>query len=147
MANLLHQKHLTLLDKKATKKQTYFYSRFPEYRGVSDRSLDAELLEAVLIAALTFGTYDDRVCVFAPIVHESWVLDQFNQIAGIIFGTCYKAPDKVKVAEGYKRMFKKILLAGKFLQLPEEPSHWVSFGFAVDDPIPEWMQKRLLLDV
>jgi hypothetical protein len=147
MSTPIHQKHLTLLDKKATKKQTYFYSRFPEYRGISDRSLDAEILEAVLIAALTFGTFDDRVCVFAPIVHESWVLDQFNQIVGIIFKSCYKASDKNKVAKGYVRMFKKILLAGKFLQLPEEPPHWVSFGFAVDDPIPEWMQKRLLLDV
>jgi len=143
----LHLKHFVLLDKKATDKQKLFYSKFPEYRGVSDQFLDAEILEAVFIAALTFGTFDDRVCVFAPIMHESWILDQFKRVAKVIFQGCHRAQDKVKTAEGYKRMFGKILLGGRFLQLPKEPSHWVAFGFTMDDPIPEWMKKRLLLDI
>lgn len=139
----LYKKHEFLLGKKATAKQASFYNKFPEFRGLSDRSLDPEILEAVLISALMFGTVRDRVCILAPLAHENWVLEQFNKTADIVFEICKKQQDKVAVAKSYSLLFKKIVILGKILQIPE-PSHWVSFGFAVSDPIPPWVEFRLL---
>jgi hypothetical protein len=139
----LSKKHQTLLGKKPTKKQLLFYKRFPEFRGISDKSLDPEILEALFVAALTSGKGRDRAYILAPVAHEAWVMEQFNKTADIMFAGCKKWPNPVKIAKGYGQMLKKIMIVGRLLQIPEEPPYWVSFGFTLNDPIPDWVKDRL----
>lgn len=138
------KRHETLLGKEATKRQRHFYEKFPEFRGISDSSLDPEILEAVLISALTFGAAQDRIYFFAPLAHEEWVLKQFNQIADVIFERCKKWSKPVDKAKGIAMLFKKIVIIGKLPQIPSEPKCWVSFGFTTQDFIPEWMEPKLM---
>jgi len=140
----IRKRHQILLSREATPKQLSFYEKFPKFRGVSDQTLDSELLEAVLISALTFGTVQDHVYFFAPRGHEDWVVEQFNKVADVIFEECKKWPDPTKIAKQCGLLFNKIKLVGKPPQVPEEPSHWVSFGFTTELFIPEWMGTRLI---
>ena len=135
-----------MLGKEATFKQLRLYSKFPKFRGFSDKSLDPYNLEAVLVSALLFGDYNERVIVLAPPNHESWVFDQLDQITRTIFKGCKKDTDPVRSAKGYAALFKKIAVFGRPLQFREEPPYWVSFGFVVKDPIPSWMKRRLLIE-
>jgi len=140
----LRVKHRTLLDKEATEKQQEFYNKFPSFRGVSNQSLDSELLEAVIVAALTFGTVNDRVFVFAPPANEAWMLDQFSKIADVVFAGCMKWPDRAYVARGYGLMFNKVSIIGRPM-FEKEPERWLAFGCTKDDLLlPEWVAPRLL---
>jgi hypothetical protein len=139
--------HRTVLGKEATAEQVRLYSKFPEFRGFSDRTLDLEKFEATVLLALMAGAKAERVIFCAPQAHESWVIAQFNDVASIVFDGCKKVENKQKrvaIAKLYSSLFSKISITGRLLQLPAEPAHWMSFGFAVDDPIPEWVSNRLL---
>lgn len=104
------------------------------------------MAEAVLLLALRSGTASDRIIVLAPLTQEGWLLEQCERMAMTCFEGCKKYPSRVKeLVYGYTRLFQKLKMTGRLLQLQEEPQHWVSFGFAVDDPLPEWVTNRLLL--
>jgi len=139
------ERHRTLLGKEPTETQVQLYSRFPEFRGFSDQTLDPEILEAIVILGLTFGTVQERVFVLAPVVHENWVLAEFNKVTDLVFNEVKKHPNRAGVAKAYGMMFKKLALMGRLLQFKEEPARWVSFGFSAEDPIPDWMPPRLLV--
>jgi hypothetical protein len=136
--------HCTILGKDPSEKQTLFYANFPTFRGFSDQTLDPEILEAIIITALTFGAAQDRVFLLAPVAHEDWVLEEFNKVTDLIFNKLKKSPDQVKMATFYGVLFKKIAIMGRLLQFKGEPARWVSFGFSAEDPIPEWMSPKLL---
>jgi hypothetical protein len=143
MITPLDQKHQLILGKEVTSNQRYFYELFPKYRGISDTFLNFELLEAVFIAAFTFGTVHDRVLFLVPMSHEKWVLDQFNKIADTIFQECANSKHPTHLAKGYGALFNRIGLTGQ-VQLLEEPSRWVAFGFSKND-VPNWMASRLFI--
>lgn len=133
-----------MLGKEATPKQCRLYSKFPKFRGFSNKSLDPEILEAILVSALLFGSYNERVIVLAPPNRESWLFEQLDQMTRTIFKGCKKDPDPIRSAKGYAALFKKISVFGRPLQFRKEPSYWLSFGFAISDPVPSWMSQRLL---
>jgi hypothetical protein len=136
--------HRILLGKDPTETQIRLYENFPAFRGFSDKTLNPEVLEATIVLGLTFGLARDRVFVLAPVAHEDWVLAEFNKVTDLVFNECKKNPNRVRIAEGYGRLFKKLAIMGRLLQFKEEPVRWVSFGFSAEDPIPEWMPQRLL---
>jgi hypothetical protein len=131
------------LNTNPSKKQCSFYAKFPQFRGISDSSLDPEIIEAVLIAALTFGMIKDRVFFFSPVAHETWILDQFRQVIETMFAESKRWPNREAIVKGYGLMFKRIIVTGRLLQILKEPEYWVSFGFTLEDIIPEWMEPRL----
>ena len=135
--------HQLVLGKDPTASQVTFYEKTPGFRGLSDRSLDFEQLEATLILGLFSGTINDRVLMFAPVAHEAWVLEGFNTVISTIFEQCKKSEKAMARAKGYQTLFSKIALTGRLLQLETEPPHWVSFGFSKEDPLPEWMPVKL----
>jgi len=138
------ERHRTLLGKEPTGIQVRLYENFPTFRGFSDKTLNPEVLEAVIVLGLTFGTAQDRVFVLAPVAHEDWVLEEFNKVTDLVFNECKKHPHRARVAKAYGTLFKKMAIMGRLLQFKEEPVRWVSFGFSAEDPIPEWMPQRLL---
>jgi hypothetical protein len=140
----LSERHKILLGKDPTSVQQQLYSRYPEARGFSDRALDSEKLEAAVVSALTTGKATDRVLLLAPVHHEVWVLDGINEVAARMFERCKLQRDPALFAKGLGTLFQKLLVAGRLLQLPSEPPHWISFGFATEDPLPEWMAGRLI---
>jgi hypothetical protein len=140
----LAAKHRTLLGKEPTAIQEQLYTRFPEFRGFSDRDLDSDKLEAVIVLGLLYGTVTEKVFVLAPVAHERWVLDHFNAVCDRVFEGCKKEKNRAHIAKVYGLMFKKLMLTGRLLQFQDEPTHWVSFGFAVGDVLPDWMGSRLL---
>jgi hypothetical protein len=144
MSTTPETQHEVILGRKPTPKQCMLYSNYPRYCGFSDRSKSDEILEAVVLLALTMDKKADRVYLLAPVQYEDWVLEKFNSVADTIFGGCKKHPKGVALAKFYASLFKRIGIFGRLLQLTEEPRHWVSFGFAVDDPLPAWMRERLL---
>ena len=137
-------RHSLLLGKEPTATQMRLYSQFPEFRGFSDRTLDTEKLEAIVVLGLTFGPVPHRVHLLAPVAHEDWVIDAINKVTDQVFEACKKQKNPVAFARGCGEMFKKLALMGRLLQIPAEPERWVSFGFAVEDPLPPWMPRRLL---
>lgn len=137
-------KHYALLGKEPTEAQVRLYENFPEYRGISDRSLDPEVMEAIVVQALVTGTVKDRVFIYAPPAHEAWVMQQFDSIASVIFEIVKTTPFPKKYAMAYGMMFQKIAFMGRVLQVPSEPAHWLSFGFVKSDPVPDWLKDRLL---
>ena len=137
------QRHKTLLGTEPTAKQLQLYEVYPTYRGLSDPSLNSDVLEAVLISALTSGSVQDRVLVFAPPKHETWVIDGFNRTADALFERCKDERNAVRVAKGFQLLLNKLLLTGRVHQLKAEPEHWAAFGFSVDDAIPEWLASKL----
>ncbi len=137
-------KHRVILGKEPTPTQLELYTRYPAYRGFSDRTLNAEKLEAVILLALVSGGINERVLCCAPVAHENWVVAQFNEVATTAFNHCKTLPNKLVIANAYAKLFSKVAIIGRLLQITDEPSHWVSFGFSKDDPLPEWMPKRLI---
>ena len=141
----LSERHAILLGKDPTSVQQQLYSRYPEVRGFSDHALDPERLEAAVVAALTTGKANERVLLLAPVSHEVWVLDGINDVAARMFERCKMQRDPAAFARGLGTLFQKLLVAGRLLQLPAEPPYWVSFGFSIEDPLPEWMTGRLIV--
>lgn len=139
-------RHSLLLGKEPTDTQLKLYAKFPEFRGFSDRALDSEKLEALVVIGLTFGIVNQRVFLFAPVAHETWVIDEINRITDQVFEACRKQRNPVVFARACGELFKKIVILGRLLQLHEEPERWISFGFVADDVLPAWMPKRLLVE-
>jgi len=138
--------HQIVLGTEPTAEQLRLYNQFPDFRGISDRAQEPKVAEAVLLLALRSGTAADRVLVLAPLAQEEWLLKQCETMAIGCFEGCKKYPSRVEeLVYGYKQLFKKLMMTGRLLQLQEEPEHWVSFGFTVDDILPSWMTNRLLL--
>lgn len=139
--------HRTMLGLEPTEQQSKLYNSYPKYRGIADPALDPKVAEAILILALSSGFAQDKVLVLAPLSHEKWVLSQVNQLVVQTFQHCkMRTLDQAKrEIAAYTQLFKKLQLTGRLLQLPKEPQHWVSFGFTLQDPLPEWMRPRLLV--
>lgn len=140
----LSLKHQVLLGKEATPRQQDFYAKFPDFRGMSSNVLDPEIVEAVIVAAMLFGTVRDRVYIYTAAMNESWLLEQYNEIANKVFVLARKEPDPVRAAKGFGQLFQKVAIMTHVLQVPEEPGFWVSFGYRREDPLPHWVQARLL---
>jgi len=137
-------KHVVIFGSTPTEKQALLYSKYPEFRGFSDQSLDTEVFDAAMLLTIISGSPHDRVLLFAPSRHESWVLDRFNTLIALVFENCRKHPKRLEHSRFYTQLFQKIGIMGRLLQLHTEPEHWISFGFSVDERLPEWMPKRLL---
>lgn len=140
----LGERHKILLGKDPTPAQLELYSRYPDVRGFSERSLDVEKLEAAVVAGLTSGKPTDRVLLLAPVAHEVWVLDGINSIAAVMFERAKQQRDPVAFAKGLSTLFQKLVVLGRLLQITTEPEHWVSFGFSKEDPLPEWMPAKMI---
>jgi hypothetical protein len=146
MAMTLMEAHQRVLGRASSADQDKLYTSWPEFRGFSDRTADVVRAEAVILAALMSGIGTDRVLILVSRDQEEWLLKQCEAAAIACFEGCKKYPSRVKeLVYGYTRLFQKLKMTGRLLQLQEEPPHWVSFGFTVDDPLPAWMTNRLLL--
>ena len=137
-------KHVTLLNREPSERQLDIYKTFPDFRGISDTSLNKDILDVILVMGLLDGTYKDRVFLLAPPDYEAWVLQQLEEFADTVFQGAKRYPNASRIAQGYGILFKKLALASRVLQFPSEPEHWVSFGFSVDTPIPDWMRAKLV---
>jgi hypothetical protein len=125
--------------------QVRLYSSYPDYRGISDRTRDTQIAQAVIVLALRAGETDDRVMLITPTAQAEWMLEQCEDAATKSFASCSGHPEHAsRLAVGYTRLFKKLIMVTRPLQMADEPQHWVSFGFAADEPLPPWMPERLL---
>lgn len=139
--------HSQVIGAQPSADQEALYRVFPDLRGYSDVSLNTDRFDAVVLVALHLAAKNEGVLVFAPTAHEKWVVSQFNDLADRIFSRCKAiGGDKAKrtqLAKAYETMFGRISLTGRLLQIPKEPSHWLSFGFEASGPLPEWMPDKL----
>ena len=136
--------HHTILSAEPSQEQMKLYDAWPNFRGFSDRSLDPAVVEAVIILALRSGKAEDRVLLLAPAEIEGWVLERFESLALRCFEGHRSRENAAEMINGFTRLFRKIVLTGRVLQLQEEPLYWMSFGFCEVDPLPSWMAGRLL---
>jgi hypothetical protein len=137
--------HRIILGTEPTAEQMRLYNAYPEYKGISDRAQDPDMAKSAILLALRSGTGTDQVLVLAPQAQEDWLLKQCETVAITCFESCKKYPTRAKdLIKGYTRLFQKLKMTGRLLQLEEEPPHWVSFGFSVDDALPPWMPGKLL---
>jgi hypothetical protein len=138
--------HQTVVGTEPTPEQLRLYDSWPNLRGFSDRTQDPKIAEAIIVLALRAGSVSDRVLVLAPLAVEDWLLQQFDSAAMRCFQGCpQRYPGRAKeMINGFTQLFRKVKMTGRILQMPEEPAHWLSFGFSVDDPLPPWMPGRLL---
>ena len=129
-----------------TEVQLKLYNSWPDFRGFSDNALNPVLAEAVILVALKASAGADRVVLVAPHALEEWLLKQIESIAIRIFEECPgRFPERAPLMiPAYAKLFQKVKMTGRILQMPEEPAHWVSFGFLAEDTLPPWMHGRLL---
>lgn len=139
--------HRIVLGTEPTAGQLRLYNQWPDFRGISDRTPDPKVAEATILLALRSGSASDRVLVLAPLAQEEWLLKQIESMAINCFERCKGNPSRAKdLISKFTLLFKKLAMTGRLLQLEEEPQHWVSFGFSVDDALPSWMPPRLLVE-
>lgn len=125
--------------------QLRLYQRYPAMRGYSDHQMDVRRCEAVVLLALQAGGGNDLVPILIPPSLEAEMLKQIEAIADTAFKSCRSIPkNAVGYVQGYAKMFKKLRLATRPLQMSQEPSNWLSFGFNSADPLPSWVGNRLL---
>lgn len=138
--------HQIVLGRDPNADQLRLYNKFPNFRGISDAQRDVKIAEAVILLGLRSGTVDSTVLVFAPQAMEEWFLQQCDVMATSCFESCrrYEAQRAKELIDGYTRLFQKLKMTSRPLQLSEEPAHWVSFGFTREDVLPAWMTPRLL---
>lgn len=127
------------------------YTHFPETRGFSSKTENADRFEATFVAGLTQtfgpgGTFEDCL-LLVPASKMAWVTEQMTQVAGRMFARWKMEPDLelrrravTRLAEAIKHM----LIGSRVLRLEQEPPRWVAFGFTKSDPVPEWLKKGLL---
>jgi hypothetical protein len=140
--------HYRLFGVNPTEDQSSLYSACPSMRGYDDSALNPERFRAVVALAMAHTRNNPRVLLLAPIPHEKWVLEQFNETADVLFALCKKiegpSETRINVAKVYGEMSRRIFIFGRLLQLPSDTQSWVSFGFGKEDPIPEWVKPHLL---
>lgn len=142
--------HRTFLGVDPTPNQTLIYEAFPKTRGVSCSTLDVEFFEATTILALvqsfTMKQVPDphRVHFFVKPAHKKWAVEQLKVIAGTIFGRLRPRKDAKQLAPTVGKLFHAVLIGCRVLQVEVPPDRWVSFGYSVSDPIPDWMCQALL---
>ena len=129
--------------------QKRLYASFTDFRGYSDDDLNSDRFEAIVLLSLSEAAQSEQgVLVFAPPVHEGWVIRHFNELADRIFTRCKsiggEATKRIELARAYQTMFERVHLTGKLMQIHEAPARWVSFGFKRTDPLPDWVPDKLL---
>jgi hypothetical protein len=148
MSMPLAEAHQRILGRAPQEDQERLYTRWPKFRGFSDRNACPVRAEAVIITALMSGRDTERVLLLVPHGHEAWLLQQCEATAMATFEGCKKYPKRAKeLIYGYTVLFKTLTMMSRVLQLQNEPAYWVSFGFAADDLLPPWMTDRLLPNV
>jgi hypothetical protein len=140
-----------LLGTEPNAKQRRIYDAYPGTRGLSDRGLDEETFESVLVMALTqtlprANSEPFKCYFFVPASVEKWAIEQLNVRAKRIFAHLkpLKGERKVLAARQLGSFFHCILMGSRVLQLEQGPERWVAFGFDKTDPIPEWLREGLL---
>ena len=122
--------------------------------GFSDKTLDAERFAAVAVLTLfkttrTSMERPDRVVMLVPPSADKWVISQLDGVSAMVCEHCKKIPGTKEARTRLARMigdwFKVLFVASRALQLPEQPEAWTSFGFSIDDPIPDWMRDGLMV--
>lgn len=142
--------HRAYFDEDPTEQQRRLYDAYPHANGYSDGNRDAERFRAVLNLALVLAIPDDGVpehvhtpFVFFPKPFERWVVDEIRKSAESLFDRLRK-DRRVDAAKFVGNCFKALRLGHLVLQLPGAPDRWVAYGFTRTDPIPNWMQARLI---
>jgi hypothetical protein len=137
-------RHQLLFGEPPNPDQMRLFAAVPSIRGYSDRTLDEARFKAV-VTLLTAQATTDRAILFAPSVHEKWVVAQFKAAADHIFNRA-KTYDgnRVELARYYGKVFKNIFITSRMLQFNEAPKQWMAFGLDREDLIPEWVQAKLL---
>ena len=123
--------------------QAFYDSNTCGYLGV-DR--DESKFLAVLVLAfwktLPIGTEKyHKVLLLVPPAHEKWVLAQVKTYAKMLLERFSECPELYHLV---CQAIRHLQLGARILGMPEAPEHWVSFGFRSEDPIPAWMQSRLV---
>lgn len=119
--------------------------------GFSDRAFDESrfLAVAMLTLAKALRTSNpSRVVLFISPTHDKWVVRQFDDISAVAFRSIAKGPGSPEGIRSLAHLFgdawKMIFYTSRLLQFQEKPEAWTSFGFSIEDPIPEWMREGLL---
>jgi hypothetical protein len=137
-----------MLGKEPSNVQAQLYDKWPNFRGISSTAQDSAIAESAFVLAIRSGFADDKVLVLAPPTQEKWLLEQFSAFVDTIFERAKLASDPDTVArtvKGYSKLFHKVVLTGRLLQLHREPQYWVSFGFtSTDKVVPAWVTRRIL---
>jgi hypothetical protein len=123
--------------------------------GFSDRTISEDRFFAVLgltlARTMVRGMFaPTRVTMFIRPAHEKWIMSAYETHTNAIFRTIGKLPMqdrevRVNVAQLMGFCLMGIAFSSRVLQIPEPPRLWTSFGFDVDDAIPDWLRAGLLV--
>ncbi len=151
MTTNIHRQHALFLGETPTEIQARLYAAFPGSRGYSDRAPDAERFKAVVVSAMASALAEmvqgqkSPTFLFVHSARDKWAHQQLKNFVQQLFGRCSTLKgDRVRLARAYREAFKMIFQASNMLRFPEEPKHWVVFGFQDTDPLPSWAQGKLL---
>jgi len=144
----LSDRHRVTLGTQPSKEQERLYAAHSKgVRGYAGHLLDEGRFEATVLMATgeAAGREREKVLLLAPLAQQQWVIDQLNLVANKVFAKCLAVNgDRLKLANYYGGLLRRIYFMGRVLQLQEQPRYWVAFGFDTSDPIPAWMPSRLL---
>ena len=119
--------------------------------GFSDKGFDKSrfLAVAMLTLSKTLRTAQpSRVVLLIAPTHDKWVVEEFDNISAVAFKSIKKHPGSLQgraaLAQLFGSAFKTVFYCSRLLQLPDQPESWTSYGFAREDPIPDWMRNGLL---
>ncbi len=148
-ATKLRQYHVLLLGQEPEPTHLSLYEGFPDSRGFSDRALNVERFEAVLLLGLaqTFKEpgqdKPNKTYLFVPATREAWAIKQLEAVARKVFARC-KEKKASQLAVHLGELFQHLMLGSRAIMLPSAPERWAAFGFHRADPIPDWMRDMLL---
>jgi hypothetical protein len=130
------------------------YKEYPSSLGYSARDAyvltpDDVLFSAVLVLALyqagLAGSANlQNVYFLVPGFMEKRTTHMMRAAAERIFARL-KTGGSVKAIKHVGALFHRVMMGCQVFTLPEEPQHWVAFGFSKSDHIPEWMRAKLLV--
>ena len=133
---------------------TRLYKEYPSSLGYSANNAyvltpDDVLFNAALVLALHQAGKKDgsedmhKVYFLVPGFMEKRTTHMMRAAAERIFARL-KTGGSVVAIKHVGALFHRIMMGCEVFTLPEEPPHWVAFGFSKSDHIPEWMRAKLL---
>jgi len=147
------QLHRIFLGPLVTDEHSRLYENFPQYRGLSKVAPTRSEFEATFIVALTQALWAkdggmNESFVLTPASLTSWVNTETITLVRKMFahvkGMEGTPETRRRVAEKLGAGVKHLMVGSRVHQM-EEPARWVSVGFQVTDPIPDWVKSSLLV--
>lgn len=123
--------------------QRDFYDAFEAgtTHGIAGHGPAVEVLVAASVAALWETQRAPRVLMAVPKPLEKEMIQQLELLARRVFRI--RRGGNILDVKALRDAFRKVLLGSRVMQI-DAPDHWVACGFALDDPMPDWLRNGLM---